>query len=225
MILRQAKIGTRLAGGFVVMLALLAVMTVIGLGTMWTMRGQLDEIINDNNVRLRYANQALASVLEIIQSVRTVVILGENSAGAELKSQIPAMRDRYKEAMARLDRLDRTKAGQELLATVKSQIPPAAAANNKVLELSLAGKKAESAELMLKEAMPLSRKVQDTFAALLKHEESQNLLRYQAAVASYERARMFMVIVGVLAIVLGIVVSVTLTRSITRPIRAFVESI
>jgi methyl-accepting chemotaxis protein len=225
MMLRQIKIGTRLAGGFVLMLVLLAVMTVIGLGTMKTMKGQLDDIINDNNMRIKYANQALTSVLEIIQSVRTVVILGGTPAGEELKKQIPPMRNRYKEAMAKLDELDKTETGKRTLAMVKSQIPPAAAANNKVLELSLAGMKDESTEHMLKEAMPLSQKVQDTFAGLLKYEESQNNARYEEALASYARARLFMMIVGVTALVLGILVSVVLTRSITNPITSFIDAI
>jgi len=222
--LKNMKIGTRMGFGFGLVLLLLAGMTMISLHNMQAINDNLDRIVNVNNVRIRMANDASKAIHVISRVTRTIALLNDVAAKQQEAGKIEAARSQYKAAMTRLEELDKTEQGKALIAKVKEAIVPAAAANNRVLELALADRKAEAVALLMSQAGPLTQKVQEIFDEVLAYQEELNAFSIQEAKQKYADVQKFMYVIGGLAFVLGIGIALFLTRGIVRPLMQAVEA-
>ncbi|MSM41651.1 MAG: HAMP domain-containing protein, partial [Geobacter sp.] len=217
--LSDLKIGVRLGLGFGVLLGLMVLLNGIGLLNMQRMNDRLERIVKVNNVRIKCANDAAKAVHTISRVMRTIVLLDDQRAKQEEVKKIEAARVIYKEAMTKLEELDATEKGKEMLAKVKGATTTASAANNRVIELGLANKRAEAVALLMREAVPLTAKAQDAFDENLKYQEERVAFRYQEAESSYAHTRIIMLTIGLISLLVGALIAFLLTRSITRPVR------
>jgi len=217
--LSDLKIGVRLGLGFGVLLGFIVLLNGIGLMNMQQMNDRLERIVTVNNARIKCANDASKAVHTISRVMRTIVLLDDQRAKQEEVKKIEAARVVYKEAMTKLEELDATEKGKEMLTKVKGATTTASAANNRVIELGLANKRAEAVELLMREAVPLTAKAQDAFDENLKYQEERVAFRYQEAESSYAHTRIIMLTIGLISLLVGASAAFFLTRSITRPVR------
>ncbi len=221
--IRNMKIGNRLAVGLGLILTLTAVILVVGLTSMKKIDEKMNRIVNVNNVRTKAANEAAAAVQVISRVMRTLIILDDDRARQEENRKIETARAVYKESVDTLKGLDKTEKGKELIDKIASAVAPASAANNKVAELALAGRKQEAASLLVKEAIPLTAAAQAAFDENLKYQEERVKFRYEEAVKAYKTASLLMTVLGVAALAIGVATSFLLARSITVPLRRGVD--
>jgi methyl-accepting chemotaxis protein len=216
------RIGARLGSGFGLMLALLLLLSFTGMNSMGNINENLNRIVKVNYEKIRQANDVNRSISGILSDIQLILVT-ELSARNEVMRDIESLRKDYGEAMGKLEKLENTDKGKEMIANVKTAIANAKKADNEVIELSLADKNEAALSIFNKEAHPLILKIHESLLALTKYQEERILFRYEEAVKLYGSARTLTIVITTIALLLGALISFLITRSITRPLFATVD--
>jgi methyl-accepting chemotaxis protein len=220
--LSNMKIGARLGCGFGLMLALLLLLSFTGMISMGNVNEKLDRIVKVNYEKIRQANEVSRSISGLLSDIQ-LMLVKEHSARNEIMRDIESLRLNYGEAMGKLEKLENTDKGKELIANTKAAITNAKKADNAVIELSLADKNEAALSAFNKEAHPLILKIHESLLALTKYQEERILFRYEEAARLYGSARTLTIVITGIALLLGALISFLITRSITRPLFATVD--
>ncbi|MBJ6727875.1 methyl-accepting chemotaxis protein [Geomesophilobacter sediminis] len=216
--LQDLKIGTRLGLGFGLILLFLLSISAIGMFGMTRMNSDLDRIVQSSYTKIRLANDSSKSVTNIISSIQNLIIVSDADARKEENGKIDAARQQYKGAMEKLEKLEDTDKGKELIAQAKQALDNARKANNDVIELANGGNNSRAAQYFEKSAAPLDAKIFAAFNELVKYQEAGINTSYEAAAKLSSRARLMVGMIATIALILGGVIALLITRSISRPV-------
>jgi methyl-accepting chemotaxis protein len=220
----KLKIGTKLGSVFGFLLVIIVVMVCFGISSTRKINGSVKEIAKGSYAKTVYAFQASKAIDDIVASVRMLALLKDEKAIAMEKQKIEEARGRYKDAMTKLDESEKSEEGKKLLENMKNAIAPAKQVNNRVMELALAHKQEEATALLLKEAIPLSAKLQEAFTAQVIFQQENVDAAYRKSEVIYGQTKWFQIIAGMLAIILGILAAVFLTRHFTFRIKKLADT-
>ncbi|MBU5636917.1 MCP four helix bundle domain-containing protein [Geomonas sp. Red69] len=218
--IQDMKIGARLSVGFGVILLLLLVIGAISVVGMLKMDSGLETIVKKEYAKIKLANDAAKSVTAIVSSVQSMLLETDAAARREDNKKIDQARQQYKASMEKLEKLETTGQGKELIAKAKQTLDNARKANNQVLELALAGNSAHASAVFEKEAAPLLALIAPAFNELVQYQEQGIEERYLSAAQVSSRSRIIAVSLAFLAIAIGALIGFCITRSISRPVRA-----
>ncbi len=141
--LHNLKIGARLGLGFGLVMLLLSVSTIIGINSLRNINEKLDHIVKVNYVKIKLANDITEAVTGVVGNLRSM-LLTDHAARVGAKQEIERLRGEYRVALEKLEKLEKNDRGKELIAKAKGAIDATKNANNRVIELSLAGKTGDS---------------------------------------------------------------------------------
>jgi len=222
--LRNAKIGTRLYLGFGIVMVALTVLTFLGLRSMKGISDDLDKIVHVNNVLIDAAHITGREVLLIDKALLGMVALKDKAARAEDKQIIEKARARYKEAMDKVEKLDRSQRGKELAARAKEAITRAKEINDRVTELSASGKTDEAMALYSAQARLIMAKTNEAYAELAAYQAEMNEARCREALTSYGRARNMLIGISLFVLCFAAATALYITRSIRKPLETLVAA-
>ena len=223
---KNLKISLRLGLSFSFILVFMIVIILVSLNQIKVSRTMFDRIIKTNNVRLQLANNMIDQTREVSINLRNILLLKDSENTLELKNKIDSIRTLYDADFKKLEGLitnDDTMSFA-IVAKIKASQDVSRQLNNKVIDLAMAGKHEEAILLMNQQA---SKKVAGWITdidELITHNERRSIMRYMEAEEAQDAARLFMFILGTVAIALAIMISVFLTRSITRPLKLSVQT-
>jgi methyl-accepting chemotaxis protein len=223
MLFSHLKIGVRLGLGFALVLALLASVIGLGLASMARIDTRMEQIVENNNVKIFSAATMGESFRDILVTVASVALESNPGEAKEQVGKLAAIRARYGAAKKTLLATDLNDGEKQLLARLDQAIEQSKPKINKAVELSVAGERAQANDYMLKESIPSALaaiKVIDEIVAL---EQEQAHAAAGDAKAQYHSANMMLLAIGALAILAGAVVAWSITRSITGPLRNAVQ--
>ncbi len=221
--LRDMKIGTRLGLGFGVIVALMIALTVVGVTNLKNISTSLDRIVRVNNSLTDSAQIAGRETLAIDRSLITMISAEDSDVKTEEKQAIESSRGVYKEAIVNIEKLDQTEKGKVILSKIKELISGGKEINNKIMTLSVAGKRDEAIKLYMTQTRPIMAKVNEGYSQLAKYQKERNEADCVRALAAYADARNFLIGIGVFSFCFGIVTAYYITRSIRRPLQKCVE--
>lgn len=193
------KIGKRMALGFGLLLVIMVVLIWEGVTGMSGIQQHLDRIVKVNNVRLELCADVDDNVMNIFVNLRNILINKDPEKRQEYQQRIVKFREEYASNMKKVEELTSKddKKASEIIAKIKETIGVVSALNNKVIELALAGKDAEAATLLSKEAAPAGRKLEDALGELSDHNKERNKIRFEEAEKGYGTSRNTMFGLGV----------------------------
>ncbi|MGO9377140.1 MAG: methyl-accepting chemotaxis protein [Dissulfurispiraceae bacterium] len=223
--LKNLKIGLRLAVGFSAVIAFMIVAIIVGISSMGHIQEHLDRIVKVNNVRAVLAGEMSDSVREISIALRNALLVKGDYKKQEQKKRIIEDREKYDAAFSKIDELtpkDDVK-GQDAIIKVRTAQETAVPLNSKALELTLSGKNDETLDFMNKEVRPAVRQWINSVDALSKYQDERNQERYAEAKKAYDNAKLFMFIIGGITIALSILISMFITRSIVLPLQRGID--
>jgi methyl-accepting chemotaxis protein len=212
------KIGLRLTLGFVVLLALMIVMAVVGINSMSSIQGRLDEIVNDNVYKTKLNSDMSEAVHIVTRITRTVIMLDDAAAIEAEHKKLNKYRQSYNDAWDALNKLEAGEKGKAIRAKIKEAAAEARTLTDKVIDLALANKDAEATKLLMDQAAPAAQKWQDALDENIALQNSNTASDYEAAQANYAAASRNMITLAVVAVALGALLAFLLTRSITNPV-------
>lgn len=215
--LNNMKIGVRLGLGFGLILVLMVILGVVGLNGMGKINKGLERILKINYSKINLANNTNAKIGTLIETIE-LMLLKDQAGRVVAKQEIDKLRLEYREMMERLEQLETTDKGKELITAAKVSLANASKANNEVIELSLSGKMNEALQLFNREAYPLDLKIKDAFMGIVQYQEERMDFRYAEAINQFSNSKIVCLVIIAVSLLIGILISLFITRSITHPL-------
>jgi methyl-accepting chemotaxis protein len=211
------KIGARLGVGFGFVLLLLVAMGGISIRNMGAINRGVEQIVTVDYAKINLANDINARVVTLLENF-ALMQLKDQTGKIEVKRDIDTLRSEYRGLMEKLEKLETTAEGKELIAAAKVALANGTTANNRVIELSLANSAAEALSVYNNEAYPLNRKIKAAFNDIVKYQEGVMEASHGEATRVFGSTRLINVALVVVALLVGILTSYLITLSITRPL-------
>ena len=218
--IQDMKIGLRLGLGFGLILLFLLAISAIGTIGMLKMDKGLERIVKTDYAKIQLANESAKQVNFIISSIQSMILQSDPAARQEENKRIESARQLYKTAMDKLEKLEDSDKGKELIAKAKQSLTDARKANNEVIALAVANNGSRAAALFEKEAAPLDALIFTSFNELVKYQEAGIEERYAGAVKVSSRSRTMAMAISALALIIGALIAFFTTRSISNPVNA-----
>ena len=213
------KIGQRLALAFGVTVLLSLASSGLALRELAAIEHNLDDIVGDNNVKLKLSNDMSEAVHVTARVIRTTLLLQDKADIAAEEAKMAAARKQYDLAWKTLQKLPPSPAGQVIRAKIAAAADAAGTANDQVVELARAGADAQGTALLLKQADPATQKWQDALDEHIVLQEAATKKQHEAATTDYDKAKAVLIGAGCLSVALALLLGWLLTRSITAPLQ------
>jgi methyl-accepting chemotaxis protein len=215
------KVATRLATGFGLVAALLAVVTVLGVERMSRIEDRMNEVINENNVEAKLAAAMDLTITERALALRNLILLSDEAEMQIEVKRIAAQEKKYAEADARLGEMfsaiqSTTPEEKALLQQIRQQSELAVPYIRKAEELILAKKSDEAYKLLRFEFRPVQKKWWELLRELTAFEEKLSAEAYAEAEKTYRAARTLMLVFGSLALLVSGIAAFLITRGLVK---------
>jgi methyl-accepting chemotaxis protein len=214
--LANLKVSSRLALAFSIMVVLSIVTAGISLKELAVIEHNLNDMVTDNNVKLKLNNDMSEAVHIVARVSRTVVLLHDKAAKEVELEKIGKARAHYATAWESLNKFPASEAGQAIRNKIEAAASVARDLNSQVIELGTHDKDAEATALLLSKAAPATQKWQDAIDENLKLQEANNLKQFEAAQEAYADAQRLLVAGQLIAVALAVLLGWAITRSILR---------
>jgi methyl-accepting chemotaxis protein len=214
------KIGKRMTIGFGVLLVIMVALIWLGVKGMNDIQKNLERIVKINNVRIDLLNDSNNDMNQVFINIRNIIVNNNPEKQRDYQQRINKAREDYATKFKKMEEMtskDDNKA-HENIARIKDAIAVASPLNNRVIELAMAGKDADAAALLSKEAAPAGRKISEEIDKLIEHNTERSKNRFEEAEKEYATARNTMLGIGAAAILFAVFTAVFLTRGIVRPL-------
>jgi methyl-accepting chemotaxis protein len=221
--MKNMKIGTRLAAGFGLVLALMALMIAIGLGHMQSVaeatRAMMQQPLAKERMvsdwyRLIHTSVRRTSAVARSSDPTLEAFFAEETAAAQ--TEVAALQKKIEPL---LDSPEEKKLFDEMAGTRKRYI----AGREAVFALKKSGKLDEVNELMDKQFIPNSKIYLESLRGLQELQRKTIDANAEQVEAQYQQSRNFMLVFGLVVMLLGVVCAWRLTRGITVPLSRAVE--
>ncbi len=218
--LTNLKIGTRLAVGFGLILALLLLIAGVGLNRMGSIAADTEKIVTHYNVQNNLARDMSEQIHIVSRLLRTVLLMDNLADKKENAGRIAKSRETYDDLAKKLEATSKSAESKAILAEISALVPRARQGNTKVLELALAGQDKEANRVLFGEARGAIAAWQTGLDKASTYFKGQVDKAYTSAEAAYKQAVTIVLSVAGLALLLGAVLAYFITRSITQPLAA-----
>lgn len=223
--LKNTKIWVRFVLSFSMILAFLAAIILVSFNQITISNDRLTQIVTINNVRIQLTNNMIRATRQTELDVRDILQAKYNNKTNEntktFMDNLTEQRKTFHEAAAKLEPLlptDDTKE-LEIFRQVSSLSDTCQRYQDKVIELTLAGRLKESNDLIYSASYPNVSMLLEQLDGLIRHNDDYTALHFNEAEQAQMKARIWMLIFGLTSVVLSIMIAILLTISITKPIK------
>jgi len=216
--MKDWKTGTRLAGGFALVLALVVAIAGIGVVRLQTVGDATREMARQSLEKERLASAWLLATST--NSVRTFALLKSNDPEVQefLQKNISKNSAVINETQKKLEEMLDTPEEQGLSKDIRTRRAEYLEIRNTILKLKSDGKLDEAAELGKEKLVPTLDAYDASIRAMVTHQKDRIDQSATAIEALYSSGRNEVIVLAALALAVGSVLAWLLTRSITRPI-------
>ncbi|HZX27922.1 MAG TPA: MCP four helix bundle domain-containing protein, partial [Telluria sp.] len=218
--LKNLKIGYKMALGFGLVLILLGATISVGLGRMEKMAQNTDSIVNSEWVKATLANDIGDMANENAKANLQLFVVSDRQAIDTIQEGVARRKQKISELLDKLDVLVQRAEGKALLAKVRDTRKTYVASFGKVATLLLEERKREAAtSLMVSETLPALTAFLDATTGLVDFQKKLVDEAGAQAAATYRDARTVMLGLGGAALVLGALAGLLVTRAVAVPLR------
>jgi methyl-accepting chemotaxis protein len=211
------NIGRRLGIGLGLIIAFMVLLTVTGIWSLGTMNGKLEQIIGTNNAKISLATAIQTSLANLDKSILTIVLANDEAMTKNEKKKIDDGRAIYSGALEKIEGMEKTPKGIELIEAIKQNVAIARASNDKVIELAAAGN-AQSAATLLTGALQISAMLAESCEEMVKYQTARTAVAAKEARTTFMRARLMLMIIGAVMFAFAIFLASFLARGIAKPL-------
>ncbi|PPU01931.1 methyl-accepting chemotaxis protein [Xanthomonas arboricola] len=221
-LLSNLRIGQRLALGFLAIIVLMVILTVVGIQRVRSIDQQLTAINEVNSVKQRYAINFRGSVHDRAIALRDVVLLDDPADRHTAEQSIDKLAADYARSAKPLDDMiaastdTEEKAILQRIKAIEQRTMPLIA---QVRGFRDGADKPHAEQRLLQQARPAFVDWLASINAFIDLQEAKNRAAAKDAVTTARGFAMLMVVSTVIALLLGATIALLLTRSVVLPLR------
>jgi methyl-accepting chemotaxis protein len=220
---KDLKIGKKLALGFGIVLLLLAGITVVGVVNMATLNAGTEQIVKMEWVKARLSIKALDNVRGSAARVLQITAQTDDKEIAKAQERLAANIKVFTDAFNQLEPMLYLPEGKRLLAQCRDSAAKYIGEVDKVLAQVKEGKREDASAKAFGDTFAASDVLAADVRAMLELQEKLLDKRGAESAATYASARMWMISLGILAVVFGAGGAWVVARAITVPIETAVR--
>ncbi|KLD70338.1 chemotaxis protein, partial [Xanthomonas pisi DSM 18956] len=217
-LLQRYNVGPRLAAAFAVLIVLSGMIAFIGYRGLSSARALADNIVHQNMVKIRLANDMMNANFIIGTQLRNLALPYAEERNDEFVGVIKSARADYTKAREALYALPASPQDQAIRAQIDSLRTVAKGLNDQVMQLSIAGKDSDAIPLLFNKASPATQQWQDKIAENIALQDKLAADASAVALKSMDDSRKMLVAGTVLVVLLSSALGLLITRSLTQPL-------
>ncbi|MFT7401329.1 MAG: methyl-accepting chemotaxis protein [Hydrogenophaga sp.] len=213
------RVGARLAIGFGVVLAFMAVLTIVAISRMGFMQSNIDRIVQHDAAKIQLINKLRDLARHQSVTIRDVVLQEDFSFK---KSEMKAMKQATADFLTNAEKLGNmlSDPGQkDALAALGELQGKTRESMNSALDFSLSDDYKGAGEVIRQQVRPEQLQLVASLDEMLIDAESASRASAEAAEQAYKGARLFMILLGTVATVIGFLTAYLIQRGVTEPLR------
>ena len=202
--------------GFALILLLLVALTVIGLTRMALINERMEQVVNENNLKTKLANDMKDAVRNRAITMHSIALMNDAFDQQDEYLVFNTQGTAFAEARRRLLAMKMSDAEKQLIEAARVATSKTQPLVQQGIELAMAGKKAEAQALIETGIVPQQRKVSEHLGELVRLQERETERAVQDMKDSSANARLLMLLFGGTATLLGMVIAVMVIRLTNR---------
>jgi methyl-accepting chemotaxis protein len=227
--LKNIKIGSRLAFGFSLLILFMIVLIFISIRQIKEDKYNLARI-NEVDMRIQLANNMIGNAKDVALSVRGFLLRKYSNSPEE---QIQKMRDEYKAKWLAFDQniekveklmVQECPVGHQLFLNIQVSGDTARQLTTKAIEMALTNKVKDATSFVFSTAYPSVQRWMRNNQAFILHSEEHKRIIYTEAYTGQERARTTLYVIGILVITFSVLIVIFLTLGITNSLNLTVNA-
>ena len=222
--LKNMKIGKRLAVGFASVLILLTVISVVAFVNVNKLNNALDNLVNDKVVKTTLLATTRNEANTSARAIRNLLLVSDPAERQKELARVNESGEKITKALDDLEKIVASDSGKKLFAAVKDTRAKMRVDQKQVIELSQAGKRDEAINLLVTKVR-LSQA--DYFKAINEMMAYQQKEVEQAGKNGQKLAdttTTLIIVMGIVALLIGIFMGWFITNSIVKPVNACVDA-
>ncbi|HEY0942023.1 MAG TPA: methyl-accepting chemotaxis protein [Steroidobacter sp.] len=215
---KNLKIGVRLALSFGLILLLLGAVTYVGTDGFQLMKASVDDIVDNRIPKLEIAAEMKLNAQRLALVARDQALATDAKAFDKALQQMQAARERNDEILDIMGKSADTERAKEVVANIHKARAEYRKAQNTLIELLQAGKKAEAVKWLQTEQSEAGEGMVAAADAYFDYQKESVAEGGRRADETYAQARKMMLSGAGIAALLALIAGAWVTLSITRPI-------
>ncbi|AOS14629.1 methyl-accepting chemotaxis protein [Xanthomonas oryzae] len=217
-LLQRYNVGPRLAAAFAILIVLSGLVALIGYRGLSSARALVDDIVNQNMVKIRLSNDMMNANFRIGTQLRNLVLPTTAEDNQKFVAEIQSARADYSKARDELYAMPTTEQGKALRANIDKHRNEVKPLNTKVIDLANAGQSDEALSLMMTKSAPAMQRWQDAIGQNITLQDKSAAAAADAAFKSMDESRKLLIAGSLLVVLLSGALGLLITRSLTQPL-------
>ncbi|MDI6865880.1 MCP four helix bundle domain-containing protein, partial [Thermodesulfovibrio yellowstonii] len=214
---KNLTIGKKLMVGFGIVIFLLVILSAYTLYSIISTDTKVHDL-EERFDKLLYAAEIQREVNAIHLKARKMFLINDISKKQEIMKEIEEHRKYYRKRMEELEKITRRQEGKQKLQNLINASNETRDANNKAIQLALAGKNQEAIELYLKEVESKAGNREKALNELVNYYHKTVTQRTVDINQSFNYELIISIILSVISIAIGIFFALFISRSVKKPV-------
>ncbi len=215
---KEMKLGTRLALGLGVIIALSAGMALAGIGQFRMLNEHLENVVHRQHRIVFLVNTAVKRIDACALATRNMALSRDIAFIENEKKKVDGAYADYEKSMAELLKVVGAGKGRELLNNLHMMAGELKTLNEMAYDMTAEGKGEKTGRFISQEMEPVQVKINALAEAIIRFQEEAMAASGREADRAYQSGLTLISLIGAGIFLFGVVLAVLLTRSVTRPI-------
>ncbi|WP_313698867.1 methyl-accepting chemotaxis protein [Achromobacter sp.] len=212
------KLGTRLAGGFAILLAMIMVMCIVGLVSLANINESVETLTQRSLTKERLINDWARNIQSGVTRTTAIAKSADASLAGFFTEEAAASTRNSSALQQKIEPLIESDEEKALWQGISKARADYLRTRDGIFKAKQEGNVDAANKIFTQEFVPATRQFIDNINRLSELQRADIDARASEIEASYRTANLWMIVIGSIAVVCGLLMSVLLTRSITRPL-------
>ncbi|WP_291381436.1 MULTISPECIES: methyl-accepting chemotaxis protein [Achromobacter] len=212
------KLGTRLAGGFAILLAMIMVMCIVGLVSLANINESVETLTQRSLTKERLINDWARNIQSGVTRTTAIAKSADASLAGFFAEEAAASTRNSSALQQKIEPLIESDEEKVLWQGIGKARSEYLRTRDGIFKAKQEGNVDAANKIFTQEFLPATRQFIDNINRLSELQRADIDARAAEIEASYGAANLWMIVIGSIAVVCGLLMSVLLTRSITRPL-------
>lgn len=222
--LKNMKIGKRLAVGFASVLALLIVISVVAYVNVHKLDGALESLISDKIVKTGLLATVRNEANTSARAIRNALLVTDPGERQKELARVTESGDKITKALDDLEKIVRSDTGKKLFSAVKETRGKMRNDQKQVIDLVQSGKRNDAIQLLVTKVRQSQAEYFKAINEMLDYQQKEVTRTGLDGEKLANQTITTILVMGVLALIIGIFMGWFITKSIVTPVNACVEA-